>query len=127
MLRRPPRSTLFPYTTLFRSDFFPRGNLGNVCNDRRNYHMAVRCFRRALRLNPRYETALSGMGYAQWRLARYEDAERTFSRAVDVDPKNGWSYLNWARLLLSQHRYEEAIGKARTAAEQTITKAEGYA
>src|SRR5438876_5682857 len=23
MLRRPPRSTLFPYTTLFRSDFSP--------------------------------------------------------------------------------------------------------
>src|SRR5258708_31694377 len=23
MIRRPPRSTLFPYTTLFRSDFFP--------------------------------------------------------------------------------------------------------
>src|SRR5260221_4117082 len=22
MIRRPPRSTLFPYTTLFRSDFF---------------------------------------------------------------------------------------------------------
>src|ERR1039458_4070993 len=24
MIRRPPRSTLFPYTTLFRSDFCPR-------------------------------------------------------------------------------------------------------
>src|SRR5258708_11732678 len=24
MIRRPPRSTLFPYTTLFRSDFGPR-------------------------------------------------------------------------------------------------------
>src|SRR5690349_24217669 len=24
MIRRPPRSTLFPYTTLFRSDFFAR-------------------------------------------------------------------------------------------------------
>src|SRR3712207_7713009 len=23
MIRRPPRSTLFPYTTLFRSGFFP--------------------------------------------------------------------------------------------------------
>src|SRR5258707_10704524 len=34
MIRRPPRSTLFPYTTLFRSDrsedqsFTPRGHLG---------------------------------------------------------------------------------------------------
>src|SRR2546427_11799911 len=25
MIRRPPRSTLFPYTTLFRSEFSPRG------------------------------------------------------------------------------------------------------
>src|SRR2546422_1683669 len=25
MIRRPPRSTLFPYTTLFRSKFFPTG------------------------------------------------------------------------------------------------------
>src|SRR5688572_32546329 len=23
MIRRPPRSTLFPYTTLFRSDYYP--------------------------------------------------------------------------------------------------------
>src|SRR5438034_4669472 len=32
MLRQPPRSTLFPYTTLFRSDIFlaarPRGDTG---------------------------------------------------------------------------------------------------
>src|SRR5437899_7247936 len=25
MIRRPPRSTLFPYTTLFRSNLFPAG------------------------------------------------------------------------------------------------------
>src|SRR3712207_7773218 len=28
MIRRPPRSTLFPYTTLFRSDRQPGGNTG---------------------------------------------------------------------------------------------------
>src|SRR5256885_11020863 len=27
MIRRPPRSTLFPYTTLFRSDLFHRLNV----------------------------------------------------------------------------------------------------
>src|SRR2546422_6599222 len=33
MIRRPPRSTLFPYTTLFRSHVFPiaaRGQLGDL-------------------------------------------------------------------------------------------------
>src|SRR5260221_8855550 len=29
MIRRPPRSTLFPYTTLFRSQFF---NLLTICS-----------------------------------------------------------------------------------------------
>src|SRR2546430_11370227 len=32
MIRRPPRSTLFPYTTLFRSVSFDILNLGNLIN-----------------------------------------------------------------------------------------------
>src|SRR6267143_5343059 len=30
MIRRPPRSTLFPYTTLFRSNLDPRNRLAQV-------------------------------------------------------------------------------------------------
>src|SRR3712207_9082011 len=30
MIRRPPRSTLFPYTTLFRSDLTPPGDRGTL-------------------------------------------------------------------------------------------------
>src|SRR2546430_8750685 len=30
MIRRPPRSTLFPYTTLFRSELFGRGPAGLI-------------------------------------------------------------------------------------------------
>src|SRR3989442_6203215 len=33
MIRRPPRSTLFPYTTLFRSDLFSR-HLADTTKDR---------------------------------------------------------------------------------------------
>src|SRR4030067_2336458 len=32
MIRRPPRSTLFPYTTLFRSHFLAGGNVVRVVN-----------------------------------------------------------------------------------------------
>src|SRR2546422_1228902 len=31
MIRRPPRSTLFPYTTLFRSPYIPRLREGPRC------------------------------------------------------------------------------------------------
>src|SRR3712207_8371631 len=30
MIRRPPRSTLFPYTTLFRSEVLPRRRLAGI-------------------------------------------------------------------------------------------------
>src|SRR5258707_11049659 len=33
MIRRPPRSTLFPYTTLFRSGFRLRGDLDTLSRD----------------------------------------------------------------------------------------------
>src|SRR3712207_8529566 len=35
MIRRPPRSTLFPYTTLFRSRFVRLGNTVDTCADQR--------------------------------------------------------------------------------------------
>src|SRR5687768_18206346 len=40
MLRRPPRSTLFPYTTLFRS----RGRDGHECADHQEHeHRTLEC------------------------------------------------------------------------------------
>src|SRR5690349_24014558 len=42
MIRRPPRSTLFPYTTLFRS----RSVKGNTCHEKRQNHHSVRSSRR---------------------------------------------------------------------------------
>src|SRR3712207_7945052 len=46
MIRRPPRSTLFPYTTLFRSER-PHGDVGRnalslVLDDRRLHRRAIR-------------------------------------------------------------------------------------
>src|SRR3712207_6957032 len=67
MIRRPPRSTLFPYTTLFRSEIGDRrgegsvlGNLGNAwaaLGDARkavgfyDQHLAVARDRKSTRLN----------------------------------------------------------------------------
>src|SRR5260221_2059747 len=53
MIRRPPRSTLFPYTTLFRS------YLGYAYRHTGQFDLAFRHYERALQLNPRHRGARS--------------------------------------------------------------------
>src|SRR5688572_32692953 len=38
MIRRPPRSTLFPYTTLFRSSLNPRMRVGDIVGEGLEIH-----------------------------------------------------------------------------------------
>src|SRR5256885_10024687 len=63
MIRRPPRSTLFPYTTLFRSILEPLadtakdrvnalGMLGNCLDELGQRDKAIDAYRRGLKLAP---------------------------------------------------------------------------
>jgi tetratricopeptide (TPR) repeat protein len=112
---------------LDRRQAFIWSNLGNVCNDRHLYGAAASCCRRAIRLDPLYAPARSAYGYALWQLGRHRDAEKELVRAIDIDPEFAWSYLNLARLLQAEHRYDEAISQAQIAAERTTNTAEAYA
>src|SRR5256885_14264510 len=68
MIRRPPRSTLFPYTTLFRSIFHGRGGLYPGCE-----HLVLDAFPPVLVLTsfqPLDDDALAAIGTAlslRWR------------------------------------------------------------
>src|SRR2546426_4801532 len=59
MIRRPPRSTLFPYTTLFRSRVLP-------CR-----HRLMRCLARQ---RPQF---FSGTRFARWRIGPGRSEEHT--------------------------------------------------
>src|SRR5258708_21815885 len=64
MIRRPPRSTLFPYTTLFRSDVFVKSGAKYVALTSKHHE-----------------------GFTLWRSA---EANRAWGRpwnAVDIGPK----------------------------------------
>src|SRR3712207_6918775 len=57
MIRRPPRSTLFPYTTLFRSRLNPSDartffNRGFAYEQKGNVDRAIADYSEAIRLNP---------------------------------------------------------------------------
>src|SRR3712207_8647556 len=58
MIRRPPRSTLFPYTTLFRSDYGTACRYGGIVQ--RNCHQ---CLQLGTRLDVFYYSDRIGFGY----------------------------------------------------------------
>src|SRR3989454_12039401 len=59
MIRRPPRSTLFPYTTLFRSQIESQlhGTLGLIAYNRPDYAKSIEEYEAALKGNPKDDVA----------------------------------------------------------------------
>src|SRR5256885_14802214 len=64
MIRRPPRSTLFPYTTLFRSARNPGGAARRPTPPLRQPSPALA---RASRIDRRRRAALHGRSLREWR------------------------------------------------------------
>src|SRR2546425_8026930 len=70
MIRRPPRSTLFPYTTLFRSPYFPYSQVPREM-DRRDMDAVRDDFVRAAQMGERSEehtSELQSLAYLVCRL-----------------------------------------------------------
>src|SRR2546430_3106644 len=81
MIRRPPRSTLFPYTTLFRSQLgvSPRGEFGE------EYGVPIGRWgedRKSTRLNSSH----SQISYAVFCLKKKKDQQNSYRRHVLLPP-----------------------------------------
>src|SRR5258708_28681431 len=95
MIRRPPRSTLFPYTTLFRSRFFiageqeieiffQAGEKGGVIDD------SV-LDRKSTRLNSSHQI----ISYAVFCLKKKNQANKAESTRTNIStpPPTPWAYV----------------------------------
>src|SRR5688572_31518370 len=87
MLRRPPRSTLFPYTTLFRSEHQARARPGApavVCGDEVLDHATLhrRANRLAHRLRALGVRAETRVGLADRKSTRLNSSHSQISYAV---------------------------------------------
>src|SRR5689334_24380171 len=94
MIRRPPRSTLFPYTTLFRSD--PRGVRNRAAAARRPHHRQPAhddpdgCADREDRKSTRLNSSHSSISYAVFCLKKKKKKKksRTMQIYTTVDTHN---------------------------------------
>src|SRR3712207_7805173 len=82
MIRRPPRSTLFPYTTLFRSADYPKEyfhllRLAEACFMLNEHAECLDAAERALRINPNDPLCMFYHALALFDNQRYEDRKST--------------------------------------------------
>src|SRR5258705_7048720 len=75
MIRRPPRSTLFPYTTLFRSQLLARGQRHGDRYRRRVREVIRRC--RRDRKSTRLNSSHLGISYAVFCLKKKKNVYLT--------------------------------------------------
>src|SRR2546422_5755158 len=84
MIRRPPRSTLFPYTTLFRSTLAPPGNIGGGISVAPSSEAAVP--RTADRKSTRLNSSHGYISYAVFCLKKKKKKKQTthvYTRCIE--------------------------------------------
>src|SRR5256886_6387099 len=89
MIRRPPRSTLFPYTTLFRSPALEPVERG--AERRGDRDLEDRVLRAARtpqgdRKSTRLNSSHSQISYAVFCLKKKKEARYTFTRRIPLNP-----------------------------------------
>src|SRR2546426_648391 len=115
MIRRPPRSTLFPYTTLFRSYM----NRGFVLNDLQEPTKAAKDFQMALKLRPNYGEAHLGLAYADLQLRRSRAALKEAELAARLLGESRTTHLARAEAYRQQIMLRQAEGEYRAALKIT--------
>ena len=95
MIRRPPRSTLFPYTTLFRSPHPPTASNTNIEHlftagqrllQKRNWVAARTEFLKLLRLAPDHLPSLLSMGRVCQEMEEHDESVRYLQHALHYQP-----------------------------------------
>src|SRR5690242_1008909 len=99
MLRRPPRSTLFPYTTLFRSVLSVL-DLDQMA--------ALAEYRQALALAPNDETSMAFLALQLGTVGRWQDSADLYRHALVTDPLRPDWYAILADDLIMLDRLDQA-------------------
>jgi tetratricopeptide (TPR) repeat protein/tRNA A-37 threonylcarbamoyl transferase component Bud32 len=70
---------------------------------------AMRCFDKALELDPQYAAAWCGKGFRLHHLGHREEAVRCYDKALELDPRDARAWSNKGASLGALGRHEEAI------------------
>src|SRR5260370_35854089 len=97
MIRRPPRSTLFPYTTLFRS-----------YEQMRDFASAAEVFRQALALKPDNLQIKRALAQDLMWSDKYDEALKLYTELAEADPKDAQSQLRISEIYRQKRMSDKA-------------------
>jgi protein O-mannosyl-transferase len=83
-----------------------------------DYETAIASFERGLTFTPNYSLLYVNLGVAYGAIGRPQEAERSFVRAVQLEPDDWRSHFYFARWLRSAGRLDEARAEASLAVSQ---------
>jgi tetratricopeptide (TPR) repeat protein len=75
----------------------------------KEYHKAIKCFDKAIEINPKNAAAWSEKGYALNELGNLLEAIKCFDKAIEINPKNTFAYRGKGDALRRSKWYKEAI------------------
>lgn len=81
------------------------------------FDVAEQAYRAALQLDPNSVALWNALGYVQWRQELWEDAGKSFQRAIDLAPDQIDALLNFGQMLMAAGGNERALEKFQQASE----------
>ncbi|MEG3057263.1 MAG: tetratricopeptide repeat protein [Methanoculleus sp.] len=82
---------------------------GNLLDDLDRYDEAIRCYDRALEIDPEYAIAWNNKGAALANLGRYDEAIQCYDHMLEIGPEYAGAWNNKGIALKGLGRYDEAI------------------
>jgi tetratricopeptide (TPR) repeat protein len=87
----------------------PYNNLGVALADQGRYREAADQYRRALKIDPRYEHAYTNLGRSMASLGNMDAAMDNFKTALEINPHNYIAHNNLGIVLALQGKHAEAV------------------
>jgi len=91
--------------------------LGNKFNESNDPSKAVKCYEKAIEINPENSATHNNLGNLLDDLKRFEEAETEYRKAIEINPEYSEAHYNLGVLLQKRERFEEAETEYRKAIE----------
>jgi len=103
--------TLFEHAIkVTKNNYKAHNNLASAL-DSLELDRAISHFKEALRIHPKYVTALCNLGLAFYNKGNYEEAALYFTKALNIDPQKTDIRMDLANIFFLQAKHEKAISE----------------